>query len=64
MVHISLAILGTTPKGLLQALSQYHEDSHALDSAIPEKISKLIFSTSLALFLKDEVYRKWKRRFR
>lgn len=66
MVHISLAILGTTPKGLLQALSQHHENSHALDPAttIPEKISKLIFSTSLALFLKDEVYRKWKRRFR
>jgi hypothetical protein len=64
MVHISLAFLGSTPKGLLQALSQYHEDSHALDPVIPEQISKLIFSTSLALFLKDEVYRKWKRRFR
>ena len=56
-IHPCLAVLGTTPMGLRQALSQYHENSHIPDPKVVEKISKLIYSTSLALF------RKWKRKF-
>ena len=62
-IHPCLAVLGTTPIGLRQALSQYHENDHIPDPEIKEKISKLIYSTSLSLFRKHESFRKWKRKF-
>ena len=62
-IHPCLAVLGTTPTGLRQALSQYHENDHIPNPKTKEKISKLIYSTSLALFRKHESFRKWKRKF-
>ena len=59
-----LAVMGATPKGLAQALSQHHEDAYVPDGDTTENISKIIYNRSLALFRKDEAFRKWKRRHR
>jgi hypothetical protein len=61
-IHTSLSIMGITPPGLAQSLSRYHENSHAPDPGVLEKIAKIIYSTSLSLFLKHECFRKWKRK--
>ena len=59
-----LAVMGATPKGLAQALSQHHEDAFVPDGDTTENISKIIYNKSLTLFRKDEAFRKWKRKHR
>ena len=61
--HRILTALGTTPPGLYQVLSSFHENSHIVDPKTPELISKIVYNASLALFRKDEAFRKWKRKF-
>ena len=58
--HRILLLLGILPPGYKHRLSAYWETD--IDDATTSAISKNIRNTSLALLMKDETFRKWKRR--
>tara|TARA_B110000503_G_scaffold68609_1_gene107125 strand:- start:60 stop:698 length:639 start_codon:yes stop_codon:yes gene_type:complete len=58
--HRILMLLGILPPGYKHRLSAYWETT--IGDATTSAISKNIRNTSLALLMKDETFRKWKRR--
>jgi hypothetical protein len=58
----TLCQMGITPPGLQKAITSATELRGSDYSASAAQIPKIIFDSSLALFLKDEGYHKWKRK--
>ena len=54
--------MGITPPGLQKAISKANELKSSDYSDCTAQITKIIFDNSLALFLRDEGYHKWKRK--
>lgn len=58
--HRILMLLGALPPGYGKKLSDYLD--YDVNKSALHAISKTVLDTSLHLFMKDEVYRKWKRK--
>ena len=58
----TLCQMGITPPGLQKAISKANELKSSDYSDCTAQITKIIFDNSLALFLRDEGYHKWKRK--
>jgi hypothetical protein len=58
--HRILMLLGALPPGYGKKLSDYLD--YDINKDALHAISKTILDTSMHLFMKDEVYRKWKRK--
>ena len=58
--HRILMLLGALPPGYGKKLSAYLD--YEVDGASAHAIAKIVRDTSLALYMKDEVYRKWRRK--
>ena len=61
-IPITLCQMGITPPGLQKAITSATELRGSDYSTSATQIAKIIFDSSLALFLKDEGYHKWKRK--
>jgi hypothetical protein len=60
-VHRVLALLGILPPGIGPTIAAYW-DTHEMDKSVLAIISNLILNKTLALFKKDEAFRKWRRK--
>jgi hypothetical protein len=60
-VHRVLALLGILPPGIGPTIAA-HWDTHEMDKSVLAIISNLILNKTLALFKKDEAFRKWRRK--
>ena len=62
LIPNTLCQMGITPPGFQKAITKATELMSSDYSTSATQIAKIIFDSSLALFLKDEGYHKWKRK--